>query len=78
MPKIDLQVARNCPVRVLSVWHEKRDNIAMDEMLKYLKTIGLSDEQCAEIREKYDGDLDGLTEYVLICVAHYDDRHEYV
>ena len=50
----------------------------MEEMLATLEKIGIPTEQCARIRERFDGDLDGLSEYVLFCVAMFDDRHEYL
>lgn len=50
----------------------------MEEMIATLERIGIPAEQCASIRQHYDGDLDGLTCYVLYCIAMFDDRHEYV
>ena len=50
----------------------------MDEMLMTLQKIGFSADQCERLRTIYDGDVDGLTLYVLYCVALYDDRHEYL
>lgn len=50
----------------------------MEEMLKTLHAIGMTDEQCLSVKEHYDGDLDGLTRYVLYCIALFDDRHEYL
>lgn len=50
----------------------------MDEMMKVLECIGMPADQCARIRAHFDGDLDGLTRYVLYCIAALDDRHEYV
>ena len=50
----------------------------MEEMIKTLEKIGMTDEQCNSIRDHFDGDLDGLTRYVLYCIALFDDRHEYV
>lgn len=50
----------------------------MEEMIATLERIGMPAEQCAAIRERFDGDLDGLTIYVLYCIAMFDDRHEYV
>lgn len=50
----------------------------MEELMQTLESIGISADQRAFIRDHYDSDLDGLTRYVLYCVALYDDRHEYV
>ena len=50
----------------------------MEELLKTLEKIGFPEESCNNIREHYDGDLDGLTRYVLFCIALFDDRHEYL
>lgn len=50
----------------------------MEEMIRVLERIGMPKDQCEAIRKKYDGDLDGLTKYVLFCIALFDDRHEYV
>lgn len=53
-------------------------HFGMDEMLETLEKIGIAHDQCERIRDRFDGDLDGLAEYVLICIAMFDDRHEYV
>lgn len=50
----------------------------MEEMLKTLEKIGFTPDVCEQIRRRYDGDEDGLTRYVLFCIALFDDRHEYV
>ena len=50
----------------------------MDEMLKKLEQIGFDPETCNRIKDRYDGDLDGLARYVLFCIALFDDRHEYL
>lgn len=50
----------------------------MDEMMKRLEQIGFARETCDRIRERYDGDEDGLRKYVIFCVALFDDRHEYL
>lgn len=50
----------------------------MEELLKKLEQIGFTPDTCDRIRERYDGDEDGLTRYVLYCIALFDDRHEYV
>ena len=50
----------------------------MEELMKTLELIGIPTEQRAAIHDHYDGDLDGLTLYVLYCVAMFDDRHEYL
>ena len=51
---------------------------SVEELILKLESIGLSADQCARVRERYDGNLDGLTMYVLLCMAMFDDRHEYV
>ena len=50
----------------------------MDEMMAYLKRIGLPDDERKRIREYYRDDLDGLAAYVLYMRALFDDQHEYV
>lgn len=50
----------------------------MEEMMKRLEQIGFTHETCDRIRERYDGDEDGLKSYVMFCVALFDDRHEYL
>ena len=53
-------------------------NFGMDELLQRLEKIGFTRETCERIRERYDGDEKGLRDYVLFCVALFDDRHEYM
>ena len=53
-------------------------NFGMDELLQRLEKIGFTHETCERIRARYDGDVKGLREYVLFCVALFDDRHEYM
>ena len=55
-----------------------RDNKGMEDLLQRLEIIGFSRDTCERIKERYDGDYDGLKSYVLYCVALFDDRHEYV
>lgn len=50
----------------------------MEELLQRLEKIGFDHETCERIKDRYDGDIDGLTSYVLFCIALFDDRHEYV
>lgn len=50
----------------------------MEEMIERLEQIGFTRETCNRIRERYSGDEDGLRNYVLFCVALFDDRHEYL
>lgn len=71
-------MSRKWHLRVLSIMGEKWDNSNMEELMKTLERIGIPTEQRAAIRDHYDGDLDGLTMYVLYCVALFDDRHEYL
>lgn len=49
-----------------------------EKMMRKLETIGLTDEQRKQIRDHYDGDIEGLSMYVLYCIALFDDRHEYI
>ena len=49
----------------------------MDDMIATLEKIGIPAEQCESIRKHYDGDIDGLTRYVLYCIALFDDRNQY-
>ena len=66
------------PFLFLSIASQITDNRSMEEMIYQLKTIGMSDEFCADIRRNYDGDEEGLALLVLYCRAMYDDRREYV
>lgn len=50
----------------------------MDEMLRKLEDIGFDHDTCERIKDRYDGDEDGLAKYVLFCIALFDDRHEYM
>lgn len=50
----------------------------MEEMMYFLKRIGMPDEECKRIREQYRDDLDGLSMYVLYMRAMFDDKREYV
>lgn len=50
----------------------------MEELLETLRKIGLPDAEIAHVQGYFDGDIDGLTEYVLYMRAELDDRHEYL
>lgn len=50
----------------------------MEEMIATLKQIGIPDDECSDIRERYRDDEEGLAMYVLCVRAMFDDRHEYV
>ena len=51
---------------------------SFEEMLRRLEKVGMTPEQRNQIRDHYDGDLEGLSMYVLYCIALFDDRHEYI
>ena len=53
-------------------------NFGMEGLLQRLESIGFTRETCERIQDRYDGDEKGLREYVLFCVALFDDRHEYM
>lgn len=55
-----------------------RGGVNVEELIQTLESIGFDRDTCSHIREHYDGDLDGLTRYVLYCIALFDDRHEYL
>ena len=80
MPPLFLcpKLRRNCAFFALLITEQKNENKAMEELLKKLEQIGFTPDTCDRIRERYDGDEDGLTRYVLYCIALFDDRHEYV
>ena len=46
--------------------------------MKTLKCLGVPDDIRRMAEEQFKGDPDGLTVFVLSCLARYDDRHEYV
>ena len=48
----------------------------MDELIKTLTEIGISDETIATIREA--GDTNEARAYARMLIAMWDDRHEYV
>lgn len=47
-------------------------------MLQTLEQIGIPKDQRDAIRRNYNGNLDDLAMYVLVCMAMFDDRHEYL
>ena len=69
---------RNCDRAALLIVSEKWDNSGMEELLERLEKIGFSHESCEQIKDRYDGDEDGLKSYVRFCIALFDDRHEYL
>lgn len=47
-------------------------------MIKTLEKLGVPDDVRRMADEKYKGDPDGLTVFILGCLARYDDTHEYM
>ena len=48
----------------------------MDQMIQALEKIGICQETCDAIAACPDAEK--ANEYALMCIAMYDDRHEYV
>ena len=65
------------PINFLSEKCRQTDNLAMEELMTTLENIGMP-EQCQAICERFDDDFEGLSQYVMYCVALFDDRHEYM
>ena len=46
--------------------------------MKILEAIGIPTDEREKVRNLYDDDIEGLRQYVLLCVALFDDRYEYM
>ena len=49
-----------------------------EEIISELKQIGIPADCCERILQCYDGDMKGLKEYALYCIALFDDRRDYL
>lgn len=58
--------------------HQFSYNFGMEEMLQRLEKIEFTRETCERIRGRYNNNEKELRDYVLFCVALFDDRHEYM
>ena len=50
----------------------------MEKLIETLRNIGIADAICDDVIKRYDGDIEGLRNYVLLVQAMMDDRHEYM
>ena len=50
----------------------------MEQMIGYLKEIGLTDSEIERVCERYRDDAEGLRLYVAYMCMTLDDRREYV
>lgn len=69
---------RKCPSSALLMICIIDDNLGMNQINELLERLEIPAEASERAIKECAGDEDKITQYLLACLARYDDSHEYV